>query len=311
MRNFTFISAKQLFFQDNKFINRNLAIQLIAGFSLINICILLPDLFKIFGETGLIQFEVTKQFIFSYQPVIHWFTKPFGNSLLARNIILIIFTFMYIFSLLNMIRNYKRLFYSILAWLLHFILMNSSFLMTYGADGMISFALFITVFLSVPIIFPKTKSIMGSFVIRFLQVHLCLVYFFGGLGKFLGTDWLDGNALWYVSHMFSPEYSEFFSFFAKYPFVFKVMGWIVLFSELFYPLLIYTPVLKKWCLSIIILMHFFIAVTMHLYTFGAVMILLNLIAFGQYFQKEYWVIKDCINYAEKWLKIKIFNRYIA
>jgi hypothetical protein len=29
-----------------------------------------------------------------------------------------------------------------------------------------------------------------------LQVHLCLIYFLSGLGKFLGNTWWDGSNLW-------------------------------------------------------------------------------------------------------------------
>src|SRR5207237_7651197 len=42
---------------------------------------------------------------------------------------------------------------------------------------------------------PKNPQLLG-FWLRVLQVHLCFVYFFGGLAKCLGNGWWNGSNLW-------------------------------------------------------------------------------------------------------------------
>src|SRR4029077_15654847 len=42
---------------------------------------------------------------------------------------------------------------------------------------------------------PGDPRLLG-FWRRVLQVHLCFVYFFGGMAKFLGSGWWNGSNLW-------------------------------------------------------------------------------------------------------------------
>jgi hypothetical protein len=37
---------------------------------------------------------------------------------------------------------------------------------------------------------------------RLIQLHLCVIYFFGGLGKARGWMWWDGTAMWFAAASF-------------------------------------------------------------------------------------------------------------
>ncbi|WP_130734725.1 hypothetical protein [Flavobacterium sp. J27] len=279
----------KLFYSSQKFINADFSIKIVALFGLANIAIILPDISYLFGSNALIQNAVNDQHIFWYQPVFYWFTDPLANLGIPENITILLLIGVYIFSFLGMFFNRYRFTSALLAWFIHLLIVNSNFLFAYGADNMVSTLLFITIFFCVPFKDVAKKNMIYSFAIRFLQVQMCFIYFFGGLGKSLGTDWFDGNAIWYVINIYSSDYVDYAVNFVNYPIVFKIICWSVVFVELLYPFLIYVPKIKRFVLSKIILLHILIGIFMHLYTFAVVMILLNLIAFGHYY---------------KWFKVK-------
>ena len=78
-------------------------------------------------------------------------------------------------------------------------------MLAYGADNFITMALFYLMLSPLPDRYSvdsrlvKTKvtdpRLLG-FWRRVLQIHLCFVYFFGGLAKLLGSGWWNGANLW-------------------------------------------------------------------------------------------------------------------
>ncbi len=117
--------------------------------------------------------------------------------------------------------------------------------------------------------------------LRVLQLHLCLVYFFGGFDKALGHTWRNGEAIWKALHL--PYFNQGLFIdvdaLAPYTWLFMLMGWAVLLIELLYPLFIWLHNTRKAYLLIIVLLHLGIAVVLNLYLFSAIMIMLNLAAF--------------------------------
>src|SRR5881296_3636018 len=94
---------------------------------------------------------------------------------------------------------------AIIAWFLHLCVAESGGLLAYGADNFMTTALFYLMLSPLPDRYsldhrlvktrPRDPQLLG-FWRRVLQLHLCLVYFFGGLAKCLGSGWWDGTNLW-------------------------------------------------------------------------------------------------------------------
>lgn len=141
---------------------------------------------------------------------------------------------------------------------------------SYGADYIASSCLFYC------IVFSATP-----FCLRFLQVHVCLIYFFAGLGKALGPTWHNGEALWKA--VAQPGFESIFKpdllFLGAYPWLWVVGGWVVLLLELGYPLFIWLRPTRRYWLWATVGRHIGIALLMGLYSFSALMIVLNLSAF--------------------------------
>src|SRR5207244_2093820 len=125
---------------------------------------------------------------------------------------------------------------------------------------------------------PKDAPIVG-FWRRVLQFHLCLIYFFGGLTKALGGGWWDGSNLWRALirppfNLISPE------ILVRWKYMFPVAGIAICLLETSYPFFIWNRRTRGIWLIFICVMHLAIGLTMGMYLFAFVMIVLNIAAFG-------------------------------
>ena len=282
----------------NKFLFENVntlkidvIIKTISVFGVIKTLLILPDL-KFIGEFGLIKGAVNSRHIFNYQPVFNLFYKPFSYLGISENVAFLIFGVLLIISLLCVFFNHKRVTFAILSWFIHFMFINSTYLFSYGADYFTTFILFINILFCITYNFNslRQKNIF-SFLIRFLQIHLCIVYFYAGLGKALGTSWLDGNAIWYVVNGFmSNSIIESTIPLVKSPLIFIIICWGTISIELLYPILIFLKSTRKIALYLILCMHLSIGVFMELYIFGIIMMLINIIGFGHYLKEDFLTI---------------------
>src|SRR5262249_21485083 len=112
-----------------------------------------------------------------------------------------------------------------------------------------------------------------------LQVHLCLVYFFSGLTKSFGSGWWNGENIWYALTL--PSYAVWpVSSMAKLAPILPVIGICVVALELSYPFLIWPRKSRYLVLTAICGLHAAIGLTMGMWLFALVMLILNLAAFG-------------------------------
>ncbi len=177
---------------------------------------------------------------------------------------------------------------AIVAWFLHLCAAESGGLLAYGADNFMTTALFYLMLCPLPDRYsfdhwvaktkPKNPQALG-FWRRVLQVHLCFVYFIGGLAKFLGNGWWDGSNLWRALirppfNLISPDLLVHF----KYALPF--LGVSICLLEVSYPVFIWLKRTRWIWLASILVMHAAIGLMMGLYLFALVMIVMNVAAFG-------------------------------
>jgi hypothetical protein len=177
---------------------------------------------------------------------------------------------------------------AILAWFVHLCVAESGGLFAYGADAFMTTALFYLMLSPLPdrysfdhwVVKTKAKNpqLLG-FWRRVLQVHLCFVYFIGGLAKCLGNGWWDGSNLWRSLirppfNLVSPDVI------VRFKFVLPVLGISICLLEVSYPIFIWMNKTRRIWLICILAMHAAIGLLMGLYLFALVMIVLNVAAFG-------------------------------
>jgi len=177
---------------------------------------------------------------------------------------------------------------AVAGWFMHLCAVKSANLMTYGVDNFTTIGLFYLVFAPLPdrfaLDYVRKKSrqpnhCMADVCQRVLQLHICIVYFFTGLTKALGIGWWNGTSLW--RSVTSPPYDVIPAhIWATLTPLLPLLGISVWVLEMGYPIFIWLQKTRLiWFLAIIV-MHIAIALTMGLYLFAFVMIVLNLAAFG-------------------------------
>jgi hypothetical protein len=177
----------------------------------------------------------------------------------------------------------------ILSWFLHLCAAKSGGLVSYGVDSFMTIGLFYLMLSPLPDSYSlgrqwrqrrsaEDRHLLG-FWRRVLQIHLCLIYFFGGLTKSLGSGWWDGSNLWRALirppfNVISPE------ILVRWKYLFPVAGILIFLLEIGYPFLIWPKRTRfVWLMSVLI-MHAAIGLTMGMYLFALIMIVLNVAAFA-------------------------------
>jgi hypothetical protein len=177
-------------------------------------------------------------------------------------------------------------------WFLHLCAVNSQELLSYGMDNFTTIGLFYLILSPLPDELsldwelrqrrPRHPELVGFFR-RVLQIHLCAVYFFSGGTKALSPEWWNGTSVWRA--LTSPPFdvlSRQLVISCKSFFPFVGLGiWLL---ELSYPIFIWPKRTRLVWLICVIGMHLTIGLTMGLYLFSLIMIILNIAAFGPPFR---------------------------
>lgn len=121
-----------------------------------------------------------------------------------------------------------------------------------------------------------TPSISANVATRLLQLHLCVIYLFGGLAKARGQSWWDGTAMWYSVANYEYQSND-MTWIAAYPRLFSAMTHATLFWEISYCVLIWPRMTRPIMLALAVVVHGGIALFLGMITFGAMMIAANFI----------------------------------
>jgi len=129
-----------------------------------------------------------------------------------------------------------------------------------------------------------TPSVAANVGTRLFQIHLCVIYLFGGLAKARGELWWDGTATWFAVANYEYQSID-MTWLGKYPRIFSSLTHITLFWELFYAALIWPRLSRPIVLLLAFAVHGGIAMCMGMITFGTMMIVANLI-----FIEPHWLL---------------------
>ena len=103
---------------------------------------------------------------------------------------------------------------------------------------------------------------MANLAIRLIQVHMCIVYLFSGIGKLQGEPWVNGTASWVSYAMLEYQSrSHFFdmTWMANWPYLLNFMSHATVFWELSYCALVWPALTRPWVLGMAIFVHLGIA----------------------------------------------------
>jgi hypothetical protein len=158
----------------------------------------------------------------------------------------------------------------------------------YGVDNLTTIGLFYLMLSPLPDRYavdsklwnrPREKKEFHGFFRRVLQLHLCVVYFSSGITKAVGPGWWTGESIW--SSLTRPPLNILpVELIVSCRAILPLIGIVVCILEVGYPFFIWWQKTRLIWLISILGMHMAIGLSMGLYLFGAVMVVLNLAAFG-------------------------------
>ena len=130
-----------------------------------------------------------------------------------------------------------------------------------------------------------SPSSMNTFATRLIQLQLCAMYLFGGLGKMRGASWWDGTAMWYSAA--SLEYQSFdLTWIGNHPIIAGMLCHATIFWETFYCIAIWPKRFRPIVLAIAVAVHASIAIFLGMITFGLIMIIANIIFIPPFFMRQ-------------------------
>lgn len=268
----------------------------VALFCMVQIIKLYPDLLNVFGQYGFNRADVVAVTQAPFMPRITWLSDFLVTWGIGEVSVIYSLFGIYLVLLLGLALGYAPRIFAALALFCHLLFFGSGKMFMYGVDYFTTSALFYCLILPATSAFSlrsfRFVSVMDSsayttFIKRLLQVHLCLVYFFGGFSKMLGNHWWTGEGVWRAVSL--PGFNNMnTTWMAEFPTMLMMMGWLVLLIETFYFVLIFIKKTRPITLLIVSGMHLGIGISMGLYQFAIIMILFNFTAFGwDYMQEVY------------------------
>lgn len=119
------------------------------------------------------------------------------------------------------------------------------------------------------------RTVSANISLRLIQVHMCIVYLFAGLGKLQGDTWWTGQAIWGAVANF--EYQTWdLTWLAGQMALVNLLTYGTLFWEVSYPFLVWPRLTRPIWLTLAVLVHAGIGLAMGMITFGLIMIFGNL-----------------------------------
>ncbi len=118
-------------------------------------------------------------------------------------------------------------------------------------------------------------TVANNIATRLIQVHMCIVYLFAGLGKLQGTTWWNGEAIW--GAIASYEYQTLdLTWLCDYMWLINILTYVAVAWEISYPFLIWPRLTRPVFLTVAVLIHLGIGTSMGMMTFGLIMLIGNL-----------------------------------
>lgn len=115
----------------------------------------------------------------------------------------------------------------------------------------------------------------ANLAIRLIQVHMCLIYLFSGIGKLHGPQWVTGEATWLSFAMLEYQSLD-VTWLANWPKLLQFMTHLTVFWELTYCALVWPRLTRPWVLLVAVLVHGGVILCLGMPTFGLAMLIGNL-----------------------------------
>jgi hypothetical protein len=166
---------------------------------------------------------------------------------------------------------------ALVGWALTLTMLNENYYLHNGGDRLRSILLFVLVFAPADAVWSlkshcqnqkndQHPTFIYPWAQRLLFVQLTLLYFMNGVYKLFGTEWFEGDTLYYVSH--DIWWSRLSADWAPVHYlVLRIVTWSVLAWEITFPLAILSRRYRPWALALGAMFHVLTGMTLNLGVF--------------------------------------------
>lgn len=113
---------------------------------------------------------------------------------------------------------------------------------------------------------------LNKWILLACQVQICFVYFFSGLWKLAGDEWLSGTAMSYILNIEEYSHPWIMNHMADKKWLMYLATYSALTYQLLFPFLVWIKKIKRPLLLIGVAFHLFIGLGMGIWDFALVMI---------------------------------------
>jgi hypothetical protein len=260
----------------------------IAAVLITQALMLRTEIFEFFAHNGIIQGRLADRLSNPDAPRIAWIVQWLSPVGISERSCIYAVCGTYFASLLLLAAGYRTRLAAAIAWLLHWILLNTGYTIIYGADQYAHIFLFYLIWVPAGHAYsldvargcassaPTTTARLG---LRVLQLHLCISYLASGIEKSTSIQWWNGEVLWRALSL--PTYRQFdMSWLSGWPWLATIGCWATLAVELGYCVFIWPKRTRRPWIAVTMALHLGIAVCLGLHVFGIIMCVLTLAVFG-------------------------------
>lgn len=136
---------------------------------------------------------------------------------------------------------------------------------------------------------PLSGDVFTSVFYRLMQIQLCVIYIYSGFEKLKGQTWWDGTALWSVLANSQMVIAD-FTWIRHVPLLIVLLSFSTILFEIYFPVLVWFPSVRKYALMAGALFHAGIGAVMALWSF-AILMVAPYVLFLKEERLELWVSK--------------------
>lgn len=114
-------------------------------------------------------------------------------------------------------------------------------------------------------------SVAANVAMRLIQLHLCVIYLWAGLGKLQGEAWWNGNAMWLALANYEYQSMD-LTWLARFPRLLEFLTHLTIAWEISFSFLVWPKPTRWIVLGLGVGMHLGICMFLGMWTFGSIMI---------------------------------------
>ncbi len=245
----------------------------IGSVLLVQAILLAPDFGNLFGPDGYFRLELTNALqepAIRHSQLAHWLEHNFSVELGPE-----VSFIAYCLALIGMVLNRRKGLFAVMALVTKSLWIENSPGAAYGADHIASIAISCVALASMAASTERQSQVLALLI----RYSLTLCYTCSGIEKGCGFDWWNGNSIWRAAH-FADTGSYLVEILNMFPGLAVCLGLGTLCIETFYAVTWFNARLRRLMVGAIVGLHLGIAVSMELYIFSTLMIVLNVLAWS-------------------------------